>query len=185
MIDPGADAPQVLATAQQLGATVRAVWLTHAHFDHIGGVAGIVSQASVPVALHSDDLPLYRELGGARLWGIPIDPPPAPTIALENYCSPNAPATLSLGANKFQVFHVPGHTAGHVAFYQPQAGVLFGGDVLFNNSIGRTDLPGGDYDLLMASIRQNFLALPDATVVYSGHGLQTTIGTERQFNPFL
>jgi hydroxyacylglutathione hydrolase len=178
-IDPGWDAPRVLEAARQMKAALKAVWLTHAHFDHIGGVAGLVRALDIPVAIHSLDLPLYRALGGARQWGIPLEPGPEPGLLLDDL------PQLTLGSLTFEVRFVPGHTPGHVAFYQKEAGLLFGGDVLFQGSIGRTDLPGGDFDTLIASIRAQLLSLPDSTIVYSGHGPQTTIGEERQSNPFL
>ena len=182
-IDPGWDAPQILATANKLGIALRTIWLTHAHFDHIGGVAGLVRALNLPVALHALDLPLYRHLGGAKEWGFPLEPGPEPTIKLEEFVL--SEKRLEIGGLKFEVRFVPGHTYGHVAFYQKESSVIFGGDVLFRNSIGRTDLPGADYDTLINSIRTQFLTLPDSTIVYSGHGPETTIGEERQFNPFL
>jgi glyoxylase-like metal-dependent hydrolase (beta-lactamase superfamily II) len=183
VIDPGGDAPAVLSTAKEMGVSLRAIWLTHAHFDHWGGVAGIVHMLNVPVALHSLDLPLYRNLGGAKQWGISMEPGPEPAIMLDQLVS--SEKRLEVGNLKFEVRFVPGHTPGHVAFYQKEAGAIFGGDVLFQNSIGRTDLPGGDFDTLINSIRAQFLTLPDSTVVYSGHGPETTIGDEKQHNPFL
>ncbi len=179
VIDPGAEGSKVLAVAKQMGVALEAIWLTHAHFDHIGGVAGLVEALELPVALHADDLPLYHELGGAKWWGIPLEAGPEPTILFDKL------ETIAVGSLTFQIYHVPGHTLGHVAFYQKEEGVVFGGDVLFKEGIGRTDLPGGDYDTLINSIRQHLLTLPDATIVYSGHGPETTIEHERQFNPFL
>ncbi|MEK7784749.1 MAG: MBL fold metallo-hydrolase [Chloroflexota bacterium] len=184
VIDPGWDAPQILATAEKLGLSLQAIWLTHAHFDHIGGVAGLVRALNLPVALHSLDLPLYRTRGGAQLFGIPVEPGPEPTIRLEEYTNPEN-RELEIGELRFEVRFVPGHTPGHVAFYEETAGAIFGGDVLFQNSIGRTDLPGGDYETLIHSIQTHFLTLPDSTTVYSGHGPETTVGEERRFNPFL
>ncbi|MBM4422663.1 MAG: MBL fold metallo-hydrolase [Chloroflexi bacterium] len=183
VIDPGGDAPVVMATAKQMGATLKAIWLTHAHFDHWGGVADLVRALDLPVALHSLELPLYRNLGGAKQWGVPMQPGPEPTILLDDHATGRT--KLEVGNLKFEVFFVPGHTVGHVAFYEKAAGVIFGGDVLFQGSIGRTDFPGGDFDTLIHSIRTQFLTLPDPTVVLSGHGPQTTVGEERRFNPFL
>ena len=184
VVDPGWDAPQILATAERLGLSLQAIWLTHAHFDHIGGVAGLVRALHLPVALHSLDLPLYRARGGAQLFGIPVEPGPEPSIRLEEYTNLEN-GELEIGELRFEVRFVPGHTPGHVAFYEKTAGAIFGGDVLFQNSIGRTDLPGGNYETLIHSIQTHFLTLPDSTLVYSGHGPETTVGEERRFNPFL
>jgi hydroxyacylglutathione hydrolase len=179
VIDPGDDAPQVMAAAQKMGVELQAIWLTHAHFDHIGGVAGLVRAFKLPTAIHSLDLPLYRMGGGAKLFGLPFEQGPEPTVLLDKL------EDRQVGNLTFNLFHVPGHTDGHVAFYLKEADALFGGDVLFSGSVGRTDLPGGSHEVLIDSIRKHFLTLPDATVVYSGHGPETTIGNERQFNPFL
>ncbi|MBI3760860.1 MAG: MBL fold metallo-hydrolase [Chloroflexi bacterium] len=179
IIDPGWDAPQVLAAVKKAGLRIKIVLLTHAHFDHIGGVAGIVEATGVPLALHPLDLPLLRELGGAKAWGIPMEPCPEPDILL-------APGqVLEIGSLKLEILFVPGHTPGHVAFYERREGIVFGGDVLFRQGIGRTDLPGGNYATLMSSLREQLLTLPDDTIVYSGHGEPTTIGDERRENPFL
>ena len=185
VIDPGWDAPKVMAATLEMGVTLRAIWLTHAHFDHIGGVAGLVGELNLPVALHSLDLSLYRELGGAKLWNIPLEPGPEPAILIDSLPLSGGGWGLAVGDLRFEARFVPGHTLGHVAFYNAANGVVFGGDVLFKNSIGRTDLPGGDYDTLIHSIQTQLLSLSDSTIVYSGHGPATTIGEERQFNPFL
>ena len=179
VIDPGWDAPRVLASAQAAGLAIKIVLLTHAHFDHIGGVAGVVETTRVPLALHPLDLPLLRELGGAKEWGILVPPSPDPTIELQ------PGQVIEVGRLRLETLFVPGHTPGHVAFYERDEGILFDGDVLFQQGIGRYDFPGGDYATLMRSIREQLLALPDETVVYPGHGDPTTIGNERRGNPFL
>ncbi len=183
VIDPGWDAHVVIDHVEKMKAKVRAVWLTHSHFDHIGGVAGLARTLNIPVALHSKELPLYNMRGGAKLFGLDIDEPPEPKIKLEEFV--NGDRRLEIGSLPFEVRYVPGHTQGHVAFYQKDEGVIFSGDVLFQGSIGRTDLPGGNYEQLISSIQTQLLTLPDSTIVYSGHGDPTTIGEERETNPFL
>jgi glyoxylase-like metal-dependent hydrolase (beta-lactamase superfamily II) len=157
------------------------IWLTHAHFDHMGGTAELVdhSKPIPPVALHSKDLPLWRVQGGAAFFGMKIDPGPEPTIELFHG------QDLHLGEQQFKVLHAPGHTAGHVMFYNQAREVCFCGDVIFQGSIGRTDLPGGDYDTLINSIQTQVMTLPDETVLLSGHGPQSSVGLEKQYNPFL
>jgi hydroxyacylglutathione hydrolase len=181
VIDPAWDGELILKEASSRGWQIDQIWLTHAHFDHIGGIAGMVHGLQQPpsVALHPADLPLYRAEGGARFFGMLIGENPDPTLKLENG------QKLSLGEYKFEVRHTPGHTAGHVVFYCETEKVLFCGDVIFEGSIGRTDLPGGDYDTLMNSIYTQILTLPDGTRLLSGHGGETTVGTERRHNPFL
>ncbi|HLF00487.1 MAG TPA: MBL fold metallo-hydrolase, partial [Anaerolineales bacterium] len=124
-----------------------------------------------------------RELGGAKALRFPLEPGPEPSILLDQFVANNR--KLDIGHLSFDILFVPGHTLGHVAFYQKEAAALFGGDVLFQNSIGRTDFPGGNHDTLIKSIQTHFLSLSDSTIVYSGHGPETTIGAERQFNPYL
>lgn len=181
VIDPGWDGEIILAEARERGWRIGNIWLTHAHFDHLGG-AGEVADGSnppPPVALHPDDYPLWRMQGGAPFFGMRIDPGPEPTIDLHHG------QVLRLGSNQLEVRHAPGHTAGHVVFYCAAAMVCFCGDVVFGGSIGRTDLPGGDYRTLMHSIQTQILTLPDETRLLSGHGPATTVGEERRTNPFL
>jgi hydroxyacylglutathione hydrolase len=182
VIDPGFEGDKIIVKAQQLGWKIEAIWLTHAHFDHIGGVGTIASGLTPTpvVAMHPDDLWLWEMQGGAPLFGLDgIDPGPKPSILLQDGLE------LSLGENKFKVLHAPGHTPGHVMFYCENEGVLFCGDVIFQSSIGRTDLPRGSYALLMESIREKVLTLPDETRLLNGHGPETTVGRERAYNPFL
>ncbi len=179
VIDPSSDAPVILGALAEHGWTARAVLLTHAHFDHIGAVAGVLATVHVPLAIHPLELPLLRQGGGGLPFGFEVPPCPEPEQLLE----PGQP--LAAGSLRFEVLFVPGHTLGHVAFYHPAAGLVLSGDVLFQQGIGRTDLPGGSYGVLMRSIRDVLLALPDDTVVCPGHGALTTIGEERRDNPFL
>ncbi len=180
-IDPGWDGEVLLEAAQSRGWRIANIWLTHAHFDHLGGAAAVAdgSNPPPPVALHPADYTLWRAQGGAPLFGIHIDPGPEPTIDLQHGM------IMRIGKSRLEVRHAPGHTPGHVIFYSSDEGVCFCGDVIFQGSIGRTDLPGGDYGLLMRSIREQVLTLPDETRLLSGHGEETTVGIERRSNPFL
>ncbi len=179
VIDPGAEAPRILKELAQREWTARAVLLTHAHFDHLGAVAEVVAATQAPFGIHPLELPLMRQRGGAALFGMRVPACPEPDWLLE----PGQP--VEAGSVRFEVLFVPGHTVGHVAFYHAAGAAVFSGDVLFQQGIGRTDLPGGDYDTLMKSIREVLLRLPDETTVCSGHGPLTTIGAERRENPFL
>ncbi len=181
VIDPAWDGDEIIGEARRRGWRIAQLWLTHAHFDHIGGVGAILKavQPSPPVALHPDDLPLWKTQGGAPLFGMHINPGPEPTLKLAGG------QVLMLGENKFEVCHTPGHTTGHVVFSCKAEKLVFCGDLIFAGSVGRTDLPGGSYDTLIYSIRTHILSLPDETRLLSGHGPETTVGEERATNPFL
>ena len=181
VIDPAWDGDLLLAEAGRRGWRIGSIWLTHAHFDHFGGAAAVADETNPlpPVALHPLDYNLWRMQGGAPLFGMHIDPGPEPTIDLVHG------QQLYLGDNLLEVRHSPGHTPGHVVFYCPGDGICFCGDVIFQGSIGRTDLPGGDFDALMDSIHTQILSMPDETRLLSGHGPETTVGAERRQNPFL
>jgi hydroxyacylglutathione hydrolase len=182
VIDPAWDGHKILAVAQEQDWQIRQMWYTHAHFDHFGGAAQISNSLNPApvVALHPEDMPLWQAKGGAALFGIPLDDPgPEPTIDLSHG------QILRLGAYEFEVRYAPGHSQGHVMFYCAAENILFSGDVIFRRSIGRTDLPGGDTDTLMRSIREQVLSLPDETRILSGHMEATTVGEERRENPFL
>ena len=179
VIDPGWDAPTILAEAEAAGLTIEYVLNTHAHWDHVSVNAGVIAASGAQLAIHPSDLPLLRERGGADIWGIPVDPSPDPDIEL------TAGQIISIGLLELRVLSTPGHTPGHVSFFEAEAGAVFDGDVLFKQGIGRTDLPGGDPKALMHSIREVLMVLPAETVVYSGHGQPTTIGEERWSNPWL
>jgi hydroxyacylglutathione hydrolase len=178
MIDPGEESDRFLAELEARGWGLGAIWLTHGHIDHIMGVEAVHRATGAPIHLHPLDRPLYDALPQYGSWvGMKLDRPPEPHAELR------AGQLVRIGGYQFEVRFTPGHSPGSVSFLGE--GVIFGGDVLFNGSIGRTDLPGGDMATLMNSIQTEFLSLPDSTVVHSGHGLDTTIGMERLTNPFL
>lgn len=178
IVDPGEEPEMFLEAAAREGLRIREIWLTHAHIDHVSGVAAVKDATGAPVLLHKDDQPLYDNLVQQGRWfGLELDPPPPIDRYLEHG------GTVSLGSTVFQVRHTPGHSPGSVCFVGD--GVVLGGDVLFEGSIGRTDLPGGSLERLLRSIREELLSLPDQTVVHPGHGGPTTIGAERRSNPFL
>ena len=178
LVDPGEEVDRFLAAAAANRRRIAAIWLTHAHLDHILGVAELRAATGAPIHLHPADRPLYDELPQQGLWlGLRLSRPPAPDVELFHG------QRLPVGAVELAVRHAPGHSQGHVCFVGP--GIVLCGDVLFEGSIGRTDLPGGDYETLLASIRRELLSLPDDTIVYPGHGAATTIGRERRTNPFL
>ena len=181
VIDPAWDGQFILAEAQKRGWRIAHLWYTHAHFDHIGG-AGAIADALNPlplVALHPNDHVLWRAEGAAPLFGFKIDPGPEPTIDLVQG------QVLKLGSVEFEVRFTPGHTTGHCIFYVASASVCFCGDLIFQGSVGRTDLPGGDWDTLVDSIKTQVFTLPDETRLLSGHGAETTVGEEKKYNPFV
>lgn len=179
VIDPGWSADEILASVEELGVTIKQILLTHAHFDHWGALADVVDATKAPVAMHPLDLPLLHDGGGARFFNIEVRPVADPDISLE------VGQMIEVGTLRFETRFTPGHSPGHVVFYIAEEKAVFVGDVLFQSGIGRTDLPGGDFDTLISSIRTHLLTMPDDVVVYSGHGPTTTIGNERQYNPFL
>jgi glyoxylase-like metal-dependent hydrolase (beta-lactamase superfamily II) len=178
VIDPGEQSGLVLHKLGESGTTPVGIWLTHAHIDHVLGVPEVAAATGTPVYLHPADRELYDAVPDQASWfGLRADPLPPPDRPLA------AGERLHVGSLEFTVRHTPGHSPGHVAFVGP--GAVFGGDVLFQGSIGRTDLPGGDFDTLLDSIERELLVLPDSTIVYPGHGPATTVGAERRTNPFL
>jgi glyoxylase-like metal-dependent hydrolase (beta-lactamase superfamily II) len=179
VIDPGGHPERILAAIKKSGLTIRYVLNTHCHFDHMGANAAIVAATGAPLALHPAELPLLQACGGAKWFGVLVEESPLPDVELADG------QVLEVGRLHFQVLFVPGHSPGGVAFYEAHEGVVFDGDVLFADGVGRTDLPGGDWDTLMRSIHEVLFALPDETAVYSGHGPETTVGQEKRGNPWL
>jgi glyoxylase-like metal-dependent hydrolase (beta-lactamase superfamily II) len=177
LVDPGDEPERLLAAVDAAGCTLAAIWLTHAHFDHVGGVAGIIRERSVPIWLHPADQPLYeRASSSAARWGLSVENPPAASHPLAEG------DTVTLGRFSFAVWHVPGHAPGHVAFVGH--GLCISGDVLFAGSIGRTDLPLCDPSAMQQSLLR-LATLDDGTRVLPGHGVTTSIGREKASNPFL
>jgi hydroxyacylglutathione hydrolase len=181
VIDPAWDGHIILKAAQDRGWRIGHLWYTHAHFDHIGGAAAIADALNpLPhVALHPEDHILWRAGGGGKLFGFEIDPGPEPTIDFQQGM------ILKLGSNEFEVRHTPGHTRGLCVLYVAKENICFCGDLIFKGSVGRTDLPGGDWATLENSIRTQIFTLPAAVRLLSGHGPETTVGNEKQFNPFV
>jgi len=184
LIDPGDEVDELLSAAREARLTVRAILLTHAHLDHITGVGRAKAALGVPIWLDRADVPLYEGIvDQARMFGLSATPQPP----VDRFYAPGAP--LHCGEYIIDVLPTPGHSPGGVclAIGRPSgpARELFVGDTLFAGSIGRTDLPGGDYETLIESINGVLFAFPDETIVHSGHGPDTTIGEERRTNPFL
>lgn len=184
IIDPGDEVDQLLAVVARDRLLVRAILLTHAHFDHVSGVARAKRAHDVPIYLHRDDLFLYEKAAThAAIWGIRLDQPPPVDVFFDG------PAPFSFGDYDAVAHHTPGHCPGGVCLQVGRRGEpgkdLFVGDTLFAGSIGRTDLPGGDYETLLTSITTVLFAFGDDARVYPGHGPNTTIGRERRTNPFV
>ncbi|MFN2400563.1 MAG: MBL fold metallo-hydrolase [Gemmatimonadaceae bacterium] len=177
LVDPGDEAERLLEAVRESGAKLAAIWLTHAHVDHVGAIAGIKRVLDIPVYLHPLDLPLYQSASRHGLvFGLIVDDPPPPDRILSDG------DVLELGSLRFTVMHAPGHAPGHVVIHGH--GVAFVGDCLFAGSIGRTDLPLADGAALARTL-ETLCTLPDAMVIYPGHGPASTIGRERADNPFL
>lgn len=181
LTDVGGDTAYLLARIAERDLTLQAIWLTHGHLDHAGGVVELTEKQVVPVlGPHQDDDFLLASLPDTtRQYGFPVSPAFTPTRWL------NEGDALQVGQYHFQVLHIPGHTPGHVVYYCAEAKLLIAGDVLFYESIGRTDFPRGNHQDLINNIRHKLFTLPDDTTVVSGHGRLTTIGHEKQHNPYL
>lgn len=181
IIDPGDNARGILRVVQQEGLTIEKIINTHAHFDHVMAVNGVKAATKAPFCLHPADLPILRDVPErVRLWlDSEVDPIDDPDEFLDHG------QEIRFGDMVLEVRFTPGHAPGHVVFVDHAGQQVFGGDTLFQGSIGRFDLPLADGPTLLRSIQQQLFTLPDEYIVYPGHGPATTIGEEREFNPFV
>ena len=171
LIDPGDEATRIALAVEQTGLGIAQIIVTHAHIDHVRAIAPLIDEYSCPVLMHQEAEAMMM---GFRFGKVP---------SVDRYIGDDE--VLEVGNIRLHSLYTPGHAPGHLAFYVEEEGIVFSGDALFAGSIGRTDLPGGSMDLLMRSISEKLLTLPDETRVLSGHGPETTIGNERMHNPFL
>jgi len=177
IIDPGAEAEEILKNVKDLGLNIKFIVLTHGHIDHIGALKEVKETTGAEVAIHTDEAESLHERSLATVFGLSYPPPPPPDRLLKGGDS------IDIGDLHLLVVHTPGHSRGGICLLGE--GVVFSGDTLFNFGIGRYDLPGGNGNQLMDSIHTKLMILPDNTIVCPGHGPDTTIGTERRGNPFL
>lgn len=177
IVDPGSEGERLVKAIDRSGATLEAIWITHAHVDHVGAIAFVKRKWDVPIYLHPLDRRLYDAAGRqAQVYGLPFEEPPAPDHEFADG------QQIKVGDAEMTVLHAPGHSPGHVVIHGN--GIALVGDCLFAGSIGRTDLPFSNPPQLAASL-EKISALAPETVVYPGHGMETTIGQERLSNPFL
>ncbi len=178
VIDPGYDADKILMRLAKAELRVKYLVNTHGHFDHVGANKRMKEATGADIACHPEDEPMLVELSrSAAMFGLSAENSPPADILLKDGDE------ICFGDITLKVMHTPGHSPGGICLYTP--GHLFAGDTLFMGSIGRTDLPGGDYDTLISSIKTKLLDLPEETLVYTGHGPETKIGNEKRMNPFL
>ena len=180
VIDPGDNVPEILKRLSAHGLTLKQIVVTHAHIDHVGGALKLKQATGAPIFLNQNDLPLLRMMDVQAGW-LGIAPPDVapPDESAEHGMK------LGIASHPAQVIHTPGHTPGSICLYFEPDRLLLAGDTLFAGSIGRTDLPGGDSRQILRSIHDRLLVLPDDLRVIPGHGPETTLGTERESNPFL
>jgi glyoxylase-like metal-dependent hydrolase (beta-lactamase superfamily II) len=178
-IDPGDQPDEILAMARDMGVKIKVIANSHAHLDHILGVRGIQEATGARFYMHAGEAPIAATSAETtlKLTGQVVEPPPQPDFA------PEDGDIVEVEGVRLSVIHTPGHTPGSLSYYTE--GLLFSGDTLFAGSIGRTDLPGGNYEQEMASIIDKLLVLPDDTVVLPGHMMETRIGAEKEMNPFV
>jgi hydroxyacylglutathione hydrolase len=180
VVDPGDEAERILEIAGRHGLTVKTIVLTHAHIDHIGGAAKLKQATGARVYMNLADAEMQRMMDAQAAW-VGMRAPEAVAVDADARDGD----LLHLGATDFHVLHTPGHTPGSIGLWIPSEQMLVAGDTLFRDSIGRTDLPGGDGRRILRSIQEKLMPLPDDTVVFPGHGESTTMGREKQHNYFL
>jgi hydroxyacylglutathione hydrolase len=180
VIDPGDDIEDILALIRKHNLQIKQIVITHAHIDHVGGAMKLRAATGAPILLNQNDYALLKMLDVQAAW---IGMPAPGTVEIDRSVSTGE--TVAAGSHRAEVLHTPGHTEGSICLYFPAEKKLIAGDTLFAGSIGRTDLPGGSTEKILRSLHNTVLALPDETVVVPGHGEVTTIGEERESNPFL
>lgn len=182
VVDPGGEADAIVGFLERHDLAVAEIWLTHAHFDHVGALAPLLDslEEDVPIRMHPAEAPVLEGAAAhAAIFGVAIPEPPRAWVDLHHGVE------LSFAGAKVRGLHTPGHAPGHMAFWIPSERVVLAGDALFRGSVGRTDLPYGDHGRLIASIREHLLTLPPETEVLPGHGEPTTVARESATNPFL
>lgn len=180
VVDPGGNADVIAETVKSLGVKTVSIIDTHGHFDHVGGNGELAELLNVKVAIHEDDAHMIEGASAqSAFYGHKIDDLPAPDVTFTDG------TTIEAGSLAVKILHTPGHTTGGVCLYVEDAEILITGDTLFAGSIGRSDLPGGDHETLLASIKNKILPLPADVRVFPGHGGSSTVGEERKYNPFL
>ncbi|HEX2729880.1 MAG TPA: MBL fold metallo-hydrolase [Rubrobacteraceae bacterium] len=180
LVDPGDEAARISLAVEQTQLEIEKIVITHAHIDHVGAVSALADEYACPVLMHAEAEPMLKQLPTqAMMMGLRFGKVPAVDGYIEDE------EIIEVGGLRLRSLYTPGHAPGHLAFYEEDEGMVLSGDALFAGSVGRVDLPGGSMEVLMKSIEERLLTLPDETIVYSGHGPRTTIGDERAHNPFL
>ena len=180
IIDPGDEAARIAMAVEKTGLDIKSIIVTHAHIDHVGAVAVLTDEYACPVLMHEESEPLLEGLPTqAMMMGIRFGKVPGVDRYVEDE------EIVEVGDLRLRSLYTPGHAPGHLAFYLRDEGLVLSGDALFAGSVGRVDLPGGSMEVLMRSIEERLLTLPEETEVYPGHGPWTTVGNERASNPFL